>query len=384
MPIEQVRGFLDADGSFEAKVYLGTQKPISFHVNIIFSQKDEDVLQAVIDSLPATNSGSQPNKTISVRQIINQSGSTSKGCSISFAFSSDAGQALLAAWVTNPPIAPTKYLDLKICLILAEVSASQTSSAVDVVKKHLNPSSPVNTTDELTAALALLYLRYRMFGKIKQSRNPNLQKIEHYYAQTRATQAQIDLSIQIGQQLLDPIVKDYKNHCQKLETSNQNYANISVDYLLGYHMGDGGFTIQTVFGPNNKTFKSKFGWTLTDCSEQEPLFVAIREFLEVQKVKGLGIQHYRTYNKLVLSNYKSCVALVDLWKSKPLPKAKLNQYDTFVKALDLYDLASFKANLSEAEAFIGLKWSMNPATNSKKAGDLQTELAQIRDWHSKQ
>lgn len=38
-----IRGIFDSDGSFEAKIYLGTDKPVSFHLNIIFPQKDRSV-----------------------------------------------------------------------------------------------------------------------------------------------------------------------------------------------------------------------------------------------------------------------------------------------------------------------------------------------------
>jgi hypothetical protein len=383
-PFNQITGFFDADGSFEAKVYIGTQKPISFHVNIIFSQKSRDALQDVINSLEATNSKGPSPKSISSREIINPSGTTSTGNSISLAFSSDGGIALLNAWVKNPPKAPTKLLDYKIVKILAEVSESQTSTALDVVKKHLNPNSTVGTTDELTAGLALLWLRYRMFGKTKSNKNPKLLPINHYYTKTGATQAQIAESVQIGQQLYNPIEQEYQQHCQMLlSTPGQNLAKICEDYLLGYHMGDGSFQIQTEFGNGNSTFKSRFRWTLTDCEENKPLLVAIQNYLTTQNVSSSTIQPYITYNRLTISNYLGCLALVSLWKGKPLSKVRLNQYNCFVKALNLYNLDNFKADLALAEDFIRLKWDMNKATNSKKQGDLPTDLGKIRDWFKK-
>jgi hypothetical protein len=46
-----IRGIFDSDGSFEAKIYLGTDKPVSFHVNIIFPQKDISVIEMIMDKL---------------------------------------------------------------------------------------------------------------------------------------------------------------------------------------------------------------------------------------------------------------------------------------------------------------------------------------------
>lgn len=97
-PLEQIQGFFDADGSFQVKVYTGTQKPVSFHVNVIFSQKESDVLQCVIDSLGAVNSKGHRQKKISARNIENKSGTQSIGRSISIAFSSNAGKTLLNAF----------------------------------------------------------------------------------------------------------------------------------------------------------------------------------------------------------------------------------------------------------------------------------------------
>lgn len=377
----QVLGFFDADGSFEAKVYLGTQKPISFHVNFIFSQKNANMLHAVIASTNATNSKGQSTKKVSPRNIQNQSGTTSIGNSISLAFSSSGGQTLLNFLAQNNPKAPTKFLDYKIALILAEVS-SPGGTALGVVKKHLNPSSPVFPKDELTAGLALLWLRYRMFGKVKENKNPKLTPIEEHYEKTGATLAQINQSIEIGKQLFEPIDNAFQAHCAWLENSTSQSSYICEDYLLGYHMGDGSFYLGTVF--SNGTFKGRFSWTLTDCIQNKPLLMAIQRYLSTKGISAetLKDNKNKTYSRLMLSNRGGCLALVGLWKGKPLLGARLNQYSCFVKALNLYDLERFKCDLSLAEEFINLKWVMNPDTNSK-TGDLATDLSKIREWFSK-
>lgn len=375
--IDQMLGFFDADGSFEAKVRVGKQKPISFHVNVIFSQKDEDVLQAVIDTL------SVGTKTVSARQITNASGTQSIGRSISLAFSSTGGKTLLNAWATNPPKAPTKFLDYKIATILAEVSATQNSTALGVVKKYLQPNSNVIPQDELTASLGLLWLRYQMFGKVKSNKNPNLKKIEVFYHETGATQAQIDQSIKIGQELFEPIQQELQKHTAELLKPTSKLVNISDDYLLGYHIGDGSFQIQTEFLKNNTVFKSHFNWTLTDCNENKPLLEAVQHYLTNKGLQNISVEHKSTYVRLNLSNKSGCLALVQLWAGKSLPNTRLNQYDCFVKALNLYDRTNLKANLAQAEEFINLKWNMNPATNSKKSGALTKDLDNIRDWFNK-
>ncbi len=157
-------------------------------------------------------------------------------------------------------------------------------------------------------------------------------------------------------------------------------ANISDDYLLGFHMGDCSFHIQTEFGSNDKSFKGRFRWTLTDCAENIALLKAIQNNLLKKGIKGLTIQSYGTYNRLTLSNKNSCLKIVKLWEGKPLPSVRLNQYNCFVEAINLYDLTRFRANLAQAERFIILKWIMNPGTNYKKDGDLNTDLIKIRNW----
>lgn len=81
-----LQGFFDADGSFEVKVYSGEQKPISFHVNIIFSQQEGGLLQQVVEALSSE-------AKISERKILNESGTSSIGRSISLAFSNKAAQS---------------------------------------------------------------------------------------------------------------------------------------------------------------------------------------------------------------------------------------------------------------------------------------------------
>lgn len=288
----------------------------------------------------------------------------------------------LTRFKKNTPKAPTKFLDYQIALILAKLSASQNSNALDFVKKSLGPNATVVPHDELTAALALLWLRFRMFGRVKSNKHPNCNTIEHFYRKTGATQAQIDLSILIGQQLYQPIQQAFQAHTAELLNPQSNLvSNISNDYLLGYHMGDGSFQIQTEFYNNNGSFKSRFCWTLTDCAENEPLLKAIQSCLLSKGVSGMKIKSYGTFHRLTLSRKSGCLALVELLgRANALPSVRFNQYNCFVKALNLYNLSSFKANLDQAEEFINLKWSMNPGTNSKKVGDLNKDLTNIREW----
>lgn len=365
--IDMVQGFFDADGSFEAKVYLGTQKPISFHVNIIFSQKETDVLQAVLDTTAAHNSKGNSLKKISARTIINLSGTQSIGNSISIAFSSNAGQNLLEVWKTQPPKAPTKFLDYSIAKILAEVSETQDSTAVGVVKKHL-PN--IVLQDEKVAGLALLWLRFRMYGKTKDSRNPNLKPITSYYTELGVSQHQIDQSITIGKQLYVGIEKALAMHIANL--------TITDDYLVGYHIGDGSFSIQNIF--EVKSFKAKFSWTVTDCAENLPLLKAIGSELKSKGVQFVGLSGYTTYFKLRVSSIDGNQKLVNLWKGKILPQVRKNQYECFSKAIEIYTLPNFRNDLSLLEEFIRLTWRMNPGTTSKRAGSLEDDLVKIQHW----
>jgi hypothetical protein len=364
---ETIQGFFDADGSFEAKVYLGTEKPISFHVNVIFSQKDKDVLQSILDSTGAINTKGSTLKKVSERQIENQSGTISIGNSISMAFSRIGAKQLLQFWQVNPPKAPTKFLDYRIACILSEGS---TSTALEVLKKYL-PNNTVSNSEHM-AGLSLLWLRFRMYGKVKDSKNPNLIPIEEYYAKMNATQLEIDQSVVIGQQLYALIKHDMDSCGSKL--------SISEDYLVGYHIGDGCFSIETQFGSNGSSFKANFFWSVTDCKDNYALLEAIKAKLEVDGINCNNIYDYKTYCKLSVTSIESCKQLVEKWKSKKLTKVRQNQYDCFAKALDMYCSADFREDLDKLEAFIRLKWVMNPGTNYKKKGSLNDDLVKVKTY----
>lgn len=367
---ETIQGFFDADGSYEAKVRVGTQKPISFHVNIIFSQKDKDVLQAILNSIGVDLAEEEKKeKVISQREIQNDSGTTSIAHSISLAFSNPYGKALRKFWQSNPPKASTKLLDFCIACILAEVN---TITASQVVNKYLPNSEMKN---ERIASLALLWLRYRMFGKVKKSRNPRLTPIEVYYSELCATEAEIQQSVVIGQQLFASIPQEI-NGFASISSSLTN------DYLLGYHLGDGSFQIQTTFGLNNQSFKATFMWTATDCAENLALLEAIKQKLKSDGI-GSGITDYKTYKKLHVSGIENVKKLVEKWENKKMSLARQNQYDCFKKAIELYSCPNFREDLVKLEDFIHLKWVMNPETNFKKKGSEQEDLAKVRFYFNK-
>lgn len=374
-----LQGLFDADGSFEAKVYSGKQKPISFHVNIIFSQEEKEVLQLVVESLSSI-------AKISEREILNESGSISIGNSISLAFSNEASQALLKHWETSPPKAPTKYLDYRIATILVKVSQSDsTYNAATGVVNELLPN--LGLEDEKIAGLSLLYLRYRMFGKIKDNKNPKLKPIETFYKSLNASKDEIDQSIAIGEQLYEPIKQDYET-CQST-------IQIDENYLLGYHIGDGSFWLQTQFDKNCKSFRTKFTWSLTDCKENLPLLRAIKNKLlfhnipfagEANPDKESGIVKYPTFCRLEITSIQAqekWLALIKKWDWQNLPKVRQNQYDFFQEAYEIYNSKNFRSDLSLMEKVIYIKWNMNPKTNYKKQGTFETDIKNVQTYFQK-
>lgn len=64
-------------------------------------------------------------------------------------------------------------------------------------------------------------------------------------------------------------------------------------------------------------------------------------------------------------------------------KLKLNQFDSFVKALEIYTSPNFRKDLSLLEELIQLKWRMNAHTNEKKKGSLEGDLQNIRTFFQK-
>lgn len=368
--LDTIKGLFDADGSYEAKVYVGTQKPISFHVNIIFTQKHLNVLQAVIKSLITISGSGNPLKITSQRTTINQSGTTSISYSISIAFSNPMAKGLLGFWHNNPPKAPTKLLDFRIACILAEINKF---TALQVVNKYLPNNSIQN---ERIASLALLWLRFCMFGKVKDTANPKLIPIESYYSQLNATQAEIQQSVAIGQQLFAPIKQEWN-------ASTLSSQVFSDDYLLGYHIGDGSFQITTEFGSNGRSFKGKFFWTVTDCTQNLALLESIQKQLGNENISS-GIVDYGTWKRLTVTGIENCKKLAGRWKNKRLSSVRQNQYDCFNKALELYSVPTFRQDLVKLEDFIHLKWIMNPGTNTKKKGSEEEDLVKVRIYFNNQ
>lgn len=372
MKTDTVLGFFDADGSFEAKVYHGTTKPLGFHVNAIFSQENSDALEVVINSIGATNARRKnKRKTISSRVIQNASGTQSVGRSISLAFSSPGGKTLLQAWEADPPKAPTKYQDYRIAKVLAEMSETTTTTASSVVKKHL-PNNPISSCcSERIAGLGLLWLRYRMHGKTKKSKHPKLRPIESHYEEMGATQSEIAQGVEIGQWLFEPIQRDIAQYVINLKSST-----LSDDYMLGYHIGDGSFSIYSTI--KSKSFKAGFHWTLTDCLENEPLLEAVKNTLKTKGFGKIGMHNYGTFVKLQLSGINSGRKIVSLWENIDLPQVRQNQYNCFSQALTTYTAVGFRKDLKQLEEFINLMWQMNLATNKKRKSTLADDLAKIK------
>jgi hypothetical protein len=249
-----IRGIFDSDGSFEAKIYLGTDKPVCFHLNIIFPQKDSSVIEMIMDKL-----GYPAGSYMSPREHKLKSGNITHSNSKSIAFSNPAGQRLLTAWQENPPIAPTKFLDFQICLVLVQVN---TLTALEVVNS-LCPGH--NLQDLRIASFALMHLRYQMFGKVKENSNPNLIPIEERYETLKATPYEIEQATFFGNLLYEPIYADFVRHVNNISISN-------AAYFLGLHIGDGRFFFSTYFNKKGTSFKAGFGWNLSDCVQNKPLF----------------------------------------------------------------------------------------------------------------
>jgi len=388
--LEVIQGFFDADGSFEAKVYLGKRKTISFHVNILFSQKEKDVLEAVLFSINSQNQ-------INERTITNASGTISTGNSIGNSLSSDSGQLLLDFWEKNPPKAPTKYLDYRIAKIIYKVAQDLNTTSLDVVNELL---PELNLQSERVASLALLYLRFQMYGKIKDNSNPELYKITYYYKKVSATKDEIAQGETIGKQLFEPIQQDYE-----ICKSNFN-MDISNNYLLGYHIGDGSFWVSNKF-PNKRSFRSTFYWSLTDCTDNRALLKSIKNKLisenvpfpkpqqrkESAKTKKLkeyaepGISDYTTYLKLQLSSKEACGKLLELFSKcdfdfQNLPEKRLNQYTLFVKAYNMYFSPNFRKNLSVLQEFIRITWQINPTKESASNSSEQEELEKVAIYYN--
>lgn len=365
-----IRGFFDSDGSWGVKVYIGSEKkPVSFHVNITFSQKDPTVLESVLASVGATDA------TISKRTHLNPSGNTSQSSSISIALSNTAGQTLLNVWANDPPVSPTKYLDYRIVLVLQRVN---NESALSVVNQLL-PS--LNISDLRIASLALLYLRYQMYGASKTKKQASLVPIEKHYQSLKATTVEIEQSIKIGEQLYAPIKRDVVNHVNNLV--------ICEDYLLGYHTSDGCFSIQTQFNAQCTSFKANFTWSLTDCIENKRLLETIKTFLESKGItftKGCLVD-YTTYMRLQITSISECsklVKLFDQWGAQTsFSNVRLNQYQLFSEALRLYQDPKFRTDYSLCSKFIELKWKMNPGTNAKKKGSLHKDMAKLLRYYNK-
>lgn len=366
-----IRGIFDSDGSFEAKMYLGTDKPVSFHVNILFPQKDISVIEMIMEKL-----GYPAGSFISQRKHILESGNMTWSSSKSIAFSNPAGQRLLTAWQENPPIAPTKFLDSQICLVLFQVN---THTALEVVNS-LCPGR--NLQDLRIASFALMHLRYQMFGKVKKSANPNLIPIEKHYQNLKATPYEIEQASFFGNLLYEPIYARFVCHVNTIFISSEAY-------FLGLHIGDGSFFFGTHFNEKGTSFKATFGWDLSDCIENKPLLEAGKHFLESKGIvfKPSCLKKYQNSIQLIMtttSELQKFARFLEEWGAyNAFTGVRLNQYTCFVEALQLYLDPSFRDDFDKCSRFILLKWTMNPGTNYKKKGSLKEDMDKLQKWYNR-
>jgi hypothetical protein len=343
---------------------------VSFHVNIIFPQKDTSVIEMIMDKL-----GYPPGSFISSREHVLKSGNITESSSKSMAFSSPAGQRLLQAWQKNPPIAPTKYLDFRICLVLVQVN---TRTALEVVNS-LCPGH--NLQDLRIASFALMHLRYQMFGKVKDNKNPNLIPIEKHYADLEATPYEIIQATFFGNLMYAPIHADYVRHMSNISISDEAY-------FLGLHIGDGSFFFTTYFNEEGTSFKAGFGMNLSDCVQNKALLEAVKQFLESKGIvfTKSALKKYQNSIQLIISTrgeLEKFVKLLEEWGAqKAFADVRQNQYKCFVEALQLYLDPSFRDDFEKCSRFIEIKWTMNPGTNYKKGGSLEEDIVKFERWYS--
>jgi hypothetical protein len=363
-----IRGIFDSDGSFEAKIYLAVDKPVSFYVNIIFPHKGISVIEMILDKL-----GYPPGSYISSREHILESGNITESNSKSIAFSNPTGQRLLTAWQQNPPIAPTKFLDFQICLVLVQVNKV---TALEVVNS-LCPG--YNLQDLRIASFALMHLRYQMFGKVKENSNPNLLPIEEHYKTLKATPYEIQQATLFGNRLYEPIYADFVRHVNSISISNEAY-------FLGLHIGDGSFFFSTYFNEKGTSFKAGFGWNLSDCVQNRALLEAVKRFLESKGIvfTNSSFKKYKNSIQLIISTtseLKKFAALLEEWGAyDAFADVRKNQYTEFVEAMQLYLDPSFRNDFKKCSRFIELKWTMNSGTNYKKKGSLNDDMVKLKRW----
>lgn len=365
-------GIFDSDGSFEAKLYFGREKPVAFHVNIIFPQKDASVIEMIMLKL-----GYPPGSYISSREHVLESGNTTESSSKSMAFSSPAGQRLLTTWEKTPPVAPTKFLDYQICLVLVQVISI---SALEVVNS-LCPG--YNLSSLRIASFALMYLRYQMFGKVKENKNPNLIPIEKHFENLKATSYEIEQATFFGKLLYEPIHANFVRHVNNISITNEAY-------FFGLHIGDGSFFFGTSFNKEGTSFKATFGWNLSDCEQNKALLGAVKQFLESKGIvftKG-AIRKNENSVQLILTNMGELQKFLKFMEESKAEKAfadifvRKNQYELFVESMQLYKDPSFRDDFEKCSRFIDIKWTMNHGTNYKKKGTLEEDQASLDRWFS--
>lgn len=366
--LNMILGFFDADGSFQVRTYIKSDGIPSFYFSLDFTQKglNSDILESILCFFNVTHD-------ITRREMISDDGTVCEGKRIGIGFKSVEGVKILKAWEENPPLAPTKFFDYKIALIL--FAAMQTNILAAVNKYLLGQSC----TDIKIASVALVWLREQMYGatQYKERRIP----IENHYAKMAVTQKQIVLGEAIGKQLLDPIQAELD---RITNDPTLLISRITEDRLLGYHIGDGSFYMSLILQPGivqAMNFTARFFWSVTDCTTNRPLLLAIKAILEKNtEIKRLSITDYPTYSKIVISRNSAVTALQKRWDGVSLPRSRKQQYDTMAKALDIYNTDTYKRDLSKAKELIGYKWAINPDSSQKKKGTLEKDLKDIVVW----
>jgi hypothetical protein len=374
-----IRGFFDADGSFQVKIYHGKIKRVSFAVNIIFGQQsaNTEFLQQIINSLTSQIDINQIKflPKMSNREITNLSGTLSYGTSFSIAFSNPLGQKMLEIWRENPPNSPSKLLDYRIAYLLFQIKKID---ALTLVNQNISDIDPCE--DLFIAELALLWVRFQMYAAKNAKKNRIL--LDEHYQQLNATEIQIEQSRQFGQNIIKNILEEQNNI---INNPTILIPKITREYLAGYYIGDGSFMMVSKINTNNSiNFSISFSFSLTDCKENVPLLYAIKEKLKRENNILVNIFSYNdsNYYKAVISRREDCQCLVEYWRNQTFPKFRKNQYDCFAEAITIYTSGKYYEDLRKAEKLIELKWSMAPNSRQKK-GSLNGDLINVRIWFNK-
>jgi hypothetical protein len=320
-------GVFDADGSVRlSTVARKKSKGLNFTVDFEVSQVKKNL--DLLSKIQATFGGGtiREKKRTKTQILLN----VSVEYEYSAASSSAAGKAIAAYLANDLPLVPSKRRDFLLAKKMLELVPKRKKSTVEKV--------------------FLVHLAYSNSNQIKASTVVKKKAIQSRLERLGDTTA---LDFMRGKQEAESFVKELDKTICSYEQMLPN-MNLSAEYLVGFHIGDGSFGVY--YYEEGGKIKVKPIWSLTEPSI--PFLSAVKNTLGCGAIVPVGKIPGNCF-QFRITSWEDCVnKVLPLFQNKYLPDQRRKQFQIFEKACNLF--ISSKINTAEGwKELVELTYSMN-------------------------